>query len=387
MNPLRIALCTHSTNPRGGVAHALSMGEALHDLGHQATVFAPDFSGDGFRRPVRCRTHTFPGRKSDGDLFQFVQRCIADYVDCLEQHDDSFDIFHAHDGISGNAVATLAKRGRIEGFIRTIHHLDEFADPRLGRLQDRSLLGALSLVCVSQKWAQHIRRSYGRRSAVIPNGVDLSRFSPTPTPRDAALRDELRLGSGPVFLSVGGVEARKNSIALLRAFCAFHANCPSARLIFAGGASLLDHDSFRGEFNRELSRSHPDARKAVQQPGVVSDADMPPLIRTADALLFPSIKEGFGLVVLEAMACGTPVVTSRIAPFTEYLEDGDCAWCEPNSLPSITAAMQHALDAAVTLQHRGLAVARRFPWSAAARRHEQLYRSLVWESAHAGNAF
>ena len=63
--------------------------------------------------------------------------------------------------------------------------------------------------------------------------------------------------------------------------------------------------------------------------GPLPQALMPALYRAAHALVFPSIKEGFGLVVLEAMASGVPVVTSRIAPFTEYLGDGDVLWCDP----------------------------------------------------------
>ena len=69
--------------------------------------------------------------------------------------------------------------------------------------------------------------------------------------------------------------------------------------------------------------------RAVVCLGPVPDADMPALYRLADALVFPSVKEGFGLVVLEAMASGMPVVTSRIAPFTEYLDDDDVVWCDP----------------------------------------------------------
>ncbi|HUB26151.1 MAG TPA: hypothetical protein VL992_12040, partial [Tepidisphaeraceae bacterium] len=81
MKMLRIALLTHSTNPRGGVAHALALGEALHDLGHHATVFAPDFSGSGFGRIVRCRTQSFPATVPSGDLHQFVERRTTEYID------------------------------------------------------------------------------------------------------------------------------------------------------------------------------------------------------------------------------------------------------------------------------------------------------------------
>ena len=131
-----------------------------------------------------------------------------------------------------------------------------------------------------------------------------------------------------MFLAVGGVEERKNTIRLLEAFASLHARHPSCRLVIAGGASLLDHDAFQERFAAVYARSGLTA-DAVIQTGPLPQSLMPALYRAASALVFPSTKEGFGLVVLEAMASGVPVVTSRIAPFTEYLSDDDVLWCDP----------------------------------------------------------
>ena len=88
---------------------------------------------------------------------------------------------------------------------------------------------------------------------------------------------------------------------------------------------------------------------------------MPALYRAADALVFPSVKEGFGLVVLEAMASGVPVVTSRIAPFTEYLGDGDvavvrsarCRLRSPHAMAAaLDAAAARRLDRRAALRSR-----------------------------------
>jgi glycosyltransferase involved in cell wall biosynthesis len=100
--------------------------------------------------------------------------------------------------------------------------------------------------------------------------------------------------------------------------------------------------------------------------------------------VFPSVKEGFGLVVLEAMASGVPVVTSRIAPFTEYLDDGDVAWCDPRDAASIATAMTVALErpAREALIARGFAIAARHDWSRAAQAHLPVYEALA-EAAHA----
>ncbi len=153
--------------------------------------------------------------------------------------------------------------------------------------------------------------------------------------------------------------------------------------MIAGGASLLDHDAYQAEFARALAASGlPD--DVVIRTGPLPQALMPALYRSADVLVFPSVKEGFGLVVLEAMASGVPVVTSRIAPFTEYLEDGDVAWCDPGDTVSIAQATTAALDEAGrdSLIARGFAVAARHDWSRVAQAHLPAYEALA-EAAHA----
>ena len=87
------------------------------------------------------------------------------------------------------------------------------------------------------------------------------------------------------------------------------------------------------------------------------------------------------MVVLEALASGTPVVVSRIAPFTEYLSaderDSHCCWADPLSAASIGRAMQRACDPVhrSALAQRTPALCERFSWGASAARHEQLYRA------------
>jgi hypothetical protein len=128
--PLRVALLTHSTNPRGGVVHALEVGDALHALGHEATVLAPDPGQRGLFRPTRCASAGVPATQCHGGLPAPVRQRIAEYVAWFERADaPQFDICHAQDSISANALAELVRRGRIPGFVRTVHHLDDFDNP------------------------------------------------------------------------------------------------------------------------------------------------------------------------------------------------------------------------------------------------------------------
>jgi glycosyltransferase-like protein len=382
---LRIAILAHSTNPRGGVVHALELGDALCRIGHEATVHAPDAGGAGFFRPTRCATVSVAASPVGRDVTAMVETRVADYLRHFEvaahRH---FDVWHAQDGISGNALATLRERGLIRGLARTVHHIDTFAEPRLSALQARAIASADRLFVVSRLWQDRLTKEFDGVPHLVGNGVDTERFSPAPDENDAALRLLVKLPAGVrSFLAIGGVEKRKNTIAILDAFRLVHTRHPSTCLVIAGGASLLDHDAYQAEFAAVLAASGlPD--EAVIRTGPLPQALMPALYRTADALVFPSIKEGFGLVVLEAMASGVPVVTSRIAPFTEYLDEGDVAWCDPGDTASIAQAMTAALQgpSREALIARGFGVAARHDWSRVAHAHLPAYEALA-EAAHA----
>lgn len=382
--PLRIAMLTHSTNPRGGVVHAMQLSEALTALGHSVTLHAPDAKGTGFFRPPACRTACFPVAPALPDMTDMVEQRIADYVSHFERVENrAFDVFHAHDGISGNALATLKERGLISGFVRTVHHIDQFEDPRLMALQDRSIREADAYLAVSTLWQAALRESYSVEAVVVGNGVDTTRFAPAWSGEQTALRDRLGLHAGPVFLSIGGIEARKNTLGILDAFRQLRAVKPDAQLIIAGGVSLLDHRDYHEEFQSHLRALRDDAA-AVHIIGAVSDDDMPNLYRLADALVFPSLKEGFGIVVLEAMASGVPAIVPSIAPFTEYLGRDDALWCDPRHSASIAEAMALTLMPEIRNQviPRGLEVAGRYPWRRVAEAHLSTYAPLK-EAIHA----
>ncbi|APW40190.1 glycosyl transferase family 1 [Rhodoferax koreense] len=374
---LRIALLTHSVNPRGGVVHTLELAEALQAAGHVVTVFAPATAGQRMFRPVACELVLVPTAQTLPGVEAMVASRIAAFVAYfseLLQH-RSFDLFHAQDSISGNALANLRDQGLIEGFVRTVHHLDVFDNPRLTAWQHRAFAEARQVLCVSRVWQDFLRDEHGIEAGLVHNGVNLRRYSPRPEPGDArvAVRHGLRPG-GAVVLAVGGVEERKNTRRLLAAFAALQVRRPDTQLVIAGGASLLDHDAYARAFQADLAASglRQGTGEDVVLTGPVRDADMPALFRLARVVAMPSLREGFGLVVLEALASGTPVVVSNIAPFTEYLGDAPVAWADPLDVPSITAALDTALQRAPFALP---AVCRRFSWPASAAQHLAHYRA------------
>jgi glycosyltransferase-like protein len=380
--PLRIAMLTHSTNPRGGVVHALQLSEALTALGHDVVLHAPDSKGEGFFRPAHCRTNPFPVAPAARDTLAMIEQRITEYVEYLADA-PGFDLYHAHDGISGNALATLKSGGHINKFVRTVHHIDDFADARIAHLQTRSIQEADAWMTVSGLWRDRLRQDFKIKATVCGNGVDCQRFRPEPDGNEPELRRRLKLGAGPLFLAIGGIEERKNTIRILDAFAQIVAMRPDAELVIAGGATLLTHDSYQRTFSRRLAEAASLAR-SVRLAGVIADADMPRLYRLATALVFPSVKEGFGLCVLEALASGVPVIASRIEPFVSYLTADDAIWCDPFTVTTIADAMALALRPEIVerLRSNGPNLAARFGWRAVAEAHEPQYQKLL-EVAHA----
>jgi glycosyltransferase-like protein len=376
---LRIALFTYSTQPRGGVLHALALAEALCDAGHEAVLYALDDTERGFVRPPRCATVRVPvGPKAD-DLLSFVRGRIEENVAAWDTSTPRFDIYHAHDGISGNTLATLVERGWIPSFVRTVHHLDEFDTAEMTALQDRAIRSAARCFVVSELWRGRVAATYGIDATVVPNGVDVERFSPVTASERAALRERLAYGDGPLFLSIGGIEARKNTIGTLEAFARVRERHPRARLAIAGGASVLDHSAYRRAFDARAAALGLRFGEDLIVTGVLRDDEIVALLRAAHAFVFPSLVEGFGLVLLEALACGTPVVTSAIAPFDEFLTPDDAQLVDPRDPDAIASAMLRSLEpgVAATTAARGPALAGRFAWSASAREHVAAYLSAT----------
>jgi glycosyltransferase-like protein len=380
--PLKIGLLTHSVNPRGGVVHTLELAEALHAAGHAVTVFAPALEGQKMFRPVPFRLRLVPIEPHTGGTVGMVAMRIAAFEKCLSHLliDEPFDVLHAQDPIGANALANLQDQFVIDGFVRTVHHLDNFEELQLMQWQARGMYAAREVLCVSKLWCDTLQREHGIQATQIHNGVNLARYSHTPHPADEELRARWGLrggGDAPVVLAVGGIEERKNTVGILQAFALLKRQHPGAQLVIAGGSSLLNHDAYGREFQAQLQKLQlrTGVGADVVITGTLADAQMPSLFRCADVLAMPSLREGFGLVVLEALASGVPVVVSNIAPFTEYLTDADCCWADPNDSSSIAQALQAALRPERKRALRNTPrVCQRFSWTASATLHANLYR-------------
>lgn len=405
---LRIALFTYSTKPRGSVVHTLELAIALHTLGHTVCIYALAKDGTGFDRPLPCPVDLIPAQPAPPDMDQLIHQRIQEFVEGLsdrwQQGQLNHDIFHAQDCLSANALTELRKRYErqslhlspdnsskepqtpvVPHLIRTVHHIENYTSPYLRTCQDRSIREADLCVCVSQHWQQQLKTHYGIEPPRVINGINTQRFTP---PTHAHLQEmttlKANLGIDPdplalTYLTVGGIEPRKNSIRLLQAFAQVLQYQPQAQLVIAGGATLFDYNAYRDEFFSEVERLKIPVGTSLILSGVISDDDLACLYRAADAFVFPSVKEGWGMVVLEAIASGLPVIVPHQAPFTEFLRLDQALWVNPDDVDTITQSMLKVINPHIhqSLVANSQELLTQYTWERSAQLHISAYKDIM----------
>ena len=214
--------------------------------------------------------------------------------------------------------------------------------------------------------ARDLTSAYGtppERIVVVPHSYH-PRFRPLPPPD--VERGLARLGiARPYLLSVGTLQPRKNLARTLEAFAALVARGVPHRLVLVGRRGWLVDPLFAA-----LGRSDSPLRGRVELTGYLADDDLPIVYTGAEALVFPSLYEGFGLPALEAMACGTPVLTSNTSSLPEVVGDAALTVDPLDSGAIVTGLDRLVADRTLReeLRGRGLAQAARFSWRRAAER-------------------
>lgn len=376
MTDAGVLLITYSTKPRGGVVHTLALAEALQSTGMPVHVLALGDPAAGFFRPVAAPVTIVPGPPADGTLEEKVYGSIDRLAAALGEFDTS--LLHAQDCIAARAAARVRDGGADVTVVRTVHHVDDFSSQILMDCQRAAILEPDVVLTVSQAWRQTLEQDYSVQARVIPNGVDVARFSSPDRHRAARLREHAGASERPLILAVGGIEPRKGSDTLVRALGEMKSDRDiSPVLAVIGGHSFQDHRPYRERVLALLPELDLELDDDVILVGTVPEADVAPWYAAADVLAFPSVKEGFGLAVLEAMSAGIPVVTSDLPVFREYLVAGrDAMLIEPGDVGGLAAALLLTMENADVRQQlvkAGAQVAARFTWQESARQHVAIY--------------
>ena len=294
------------------------------------------------------------------------------------------DVVHANYWLSG-VVAHRIKHALNIPFVSTFHTLArvkaEGGDPEPG-WRDRSeaeLINCADAICVScVEEEQQFRRLYGDpqgRIEIVAPGVEHAFFAP-------GERSGARFALGidervPVILFVGRIQPLKGPDVAIRALAEL--GRPDARLLVVGGASGLEGDA-------EVAR----ARELVDELGLSTRVEFVPpqphhilstYYRAADVVIVPSRSESFGLVALEAAACGIPVVASAVGGLQSLVDDGETGFLIAERDPAMYArAIARILDdplLAASMAVAAAARAKRYTWGFAAARLRRLYADLT----------
>ncbi len=240
-------------------------------------------------------------------------------------------------------------------------------------MMPRFLQAADAVLAVSEWTKNDAVELYGldeHKIRVIYEGVN-PRFRPASAESMSALRQKYGIVD-KFILSVGTIEPRKNLTSLVEAYHALKNLGTDCRLVIVGKRGWLYEGFFRRL--RELG-----LEDEVIFPGFVPDDDLPPLYSAADLFVFPSLYEGFGLPVLEAIACGTPVVTSNASSLPEVAGEA-AVLVDPNDVQALIRAMSAVLDNKELhgeLRAKGPRQAAKFSWENAARETLAVYRSVM----------
>jgi len=295
---------------------------------------------------------------------------------------------------------TMPERSSVPTVV-TVHDLSFFEAPQW---HDRSKVvlfkrairvaarRAAAVVCPSRVTADQLARwcQVDAEVFVAHHGVDARRFAPHETEpgadRAALGRIDARLGQGrPSLVFVGTLEPRKDVPSLVQAFDRIADRHPDALLVLAGGdgwgAGAVDQAIAAASSGRRVVRT-----------GYVADAAIPALLRSAVAAVYPALYEGFGLPALEALACGTPLITTSGTAMEEVA--GDAATLVS---PGDRVGLAEALDAALgsgpasgsgerDRQRRlGLDIAAAHTWEKSANRHVEAYRFAAGGTGRSGH--
>jgi D-inositol-3-phosphate glycosyltransferase len=348
---MRIAMMSEHASPLaavGGVdaggqnVHVESLARALARAGHDVTVYtrrdAPDL-------PDRIRTadgvvveHLTAGPAAPlpkDDLLPLLGELSSALAARLAA--DEPDVVHAHFWMSGLA-ALSATRGLDVPVVQTFHALgvtkrrfqgrQDTSPPVRIRMERALARDADRVIATSTDEVAELLRIGGIRDriTVVPCGVDVDQFRP-----DGPAAEK---GDRPRVLCVGRLVPRKGFDTVIRALAAI----PDAELVIAGGpvAEKLDDDAEASRLRRLAERFGVADR--VRLIGAVPRPDMPALLRSADVVVCSPWYEPFGIVPLEAMACGVPVVASAVGGFLDTVVDGATGTLVPPRRPDQLAA-------------------------------------------------
>lgn len=410
---MRIAVISMHTSPTAPLGQSANGGlnvyvrevcTAFSDRGIATDVFTRVQSSDDpiveNLAPLSRVIYLPAGRGLDKyELFQQVPAFAARIQSFARSEGTEYDLIYSHYWLSGEVACMLRPRlapawahiAHTLGLVKNSRLADGArAEPALRIAAEREIAHAADLLIASTRdERQELIDGYGadpsRVSVVVP-GVDLATFRPIDR---LEARRKIGAGTAPLLLFVGRLERLKGVDIAIRALAEVrrrgHAD---ARLLVLGEDSRDANESEKERLkNIALSLG---VRGAVDFVGSVAHHELPYFYSAADACVMPSYTESFGLVGLEAQACGCPVVGSGVSGIRSVVRDGVTGFLvegdDPRDYADRIGRLLDDTELARELGMRGQLLAQRFSWSRTADRLADLFASLAQsqDRVHAG---
>jgi len=386
---MRICMLTWEFPPRivGGIArHCLSLSKALAKLGHEVYVVTLEFPGaplfediNGIKVYRVLIELGHPNFIIWTFLFNhFMEKKVADLSENIE-----FDIIHIHDWLTAKAGIS-SKHFLNKPLISTIHSTEEGRSRGLHN-PDSFLIDGIEwwmtyearqvIVCSnSVKWEVESHFSLPHdKVTVIPNGIEVSSFNLNINREEVKRRYGIKPNER-IILFVGRLVPQKGVDTLIKAVPLIVQQHRDVRILIAG-------DGWSRNYLEELARSM-GLGDRIRFLGFISDWELEDLMVTADVLVVPSIYEPFGIVALEGMAAGTPVVATNIGGLSEIIEhDRTGVLVYPEDPGSIAWGINKVLSdpkyADWLVRNARRKVRKAYSWEAIAKRTVEVYEAAI----------
>lgn len=371
--PLRIAQVSPYDYPYpGGVTEHISyLGHHLRNMGHDVTIIAPSSTPEDELDDHVVRIGSFivpvPFSGSVARL-SLSPRMYLQVRSLL--NDEQFDIIHIHEPTVPTLAPAILRYSRSVN-VGTFHAYRETGTGlEVSRPLFRYLQRLHGRICVSEANRTYVQRYFSGEYRVIPNGIEVSRFADeTISPIEKFDDDYLNV------LFVGRLEERKGFRYLLRAFRQVKKDVGNARLLVVGAYEKEDKVSYL-EYVRHYHLHD------VKFIGYVPSDELPRWYHTADVFCAPSTGyESFGIVLLEAMAAGVPIVASNIAGYRSVLQHGVQGELVPPADPEMLASTLTRLlrdpERRQTYADAGRETAPRYAWKRVSERVLSYYHELL----------
>lgn len=325
---MRVALtCPYAWDAAGGVqVHVGDLAARLIERGHDVLVLAPSGSVPtergvkGVGRPLRIPyAGTVAPICPSFSSSRRVRAALRDFAP---------DLVHVHEPFtpSTSMFAALSTEAPV---VATFHayldrsRLQRAARPLAAVVSRRIAVG----IAVSHAAAEFVGRITDLPVRIVPNGVETGRFRAAAPPRR---------GTAPTIAWVGRLDPQKGFPVFLEAFSLMARQRPDIRAVVAGA----------GGDSSAMSRLDPGVRERIELLGAVPNAELPPILHGADVFAAPATgQESFGIVLVEAMAAGVPVVASDIPGYREVVRNRESALLvPPGDAVALAAALGEVLD-------------------------------------------